>query len=272
MTSEIDEIYSKISDFLSRGPALTVDIAEYIGKDTTQTAAILDYYVSKGDLGRTEKRYGTSAIYYLKKDIDAALTRLYQTLNNNEKTLVSKIKSAEVIKSEGLEPAERYVSKALGDFIKTVSAKDSETGDTIEYLYYYQLSLKDVSDILNTPKIGAAKAQEKTAKSASEQKPIRVKRTKLMEPLTPEVKNMLFGYGFSNISKIEPDIYYCEYGPNRLKIIAILATKNSISKKDLIKFSGYAASYKTVSFIITNAKKIADYSEYGNLINVIKTN
>ncbi|MCL5101429.1 MAG: hypothetical protein M1348_02360 [Candidatus Parvarchaeota archaeon] len=270
MGSEIDEIFLKVSNLLSRGPALTIDIAEYIGKDTTQTSAILDYYVGKGDIGRTERRYGTSAIYYLGKDLDLAINKLYETLNGNEKTLVNKIKNAKVLGREDLTPAERYILKALMDFVKIVSAKDSETGETIEYIYYYSLSLKEVSDILNTPKHKMIKSG--VISHIAEVKHSKAKRGPIQTLPTTEVKNMLFGYGFSGVDKVDPGVYICEYGPNRLKSIVIMAMKANLTKKDFIKFAGYAASYKTVSFIITNAKKIADYSEYGNIINIIKTN
>ncbi len=272
MASEIDEIYSKISGFLSRGPALTVDIAEYMGKDTSQTSAILDYYVSRGDIGRVERRYGTSAIYYLKKDLDAALNRLYLTLNGNEKNLINKIKSAGVVKSEDLAPAERYISKSLTDFIKTVSTQDSETGEKVDYLYYYQLSLDNVSEIINASVQKPQKRVEKNAAQTETKRPAAPRKTKLIESMTPELKNMLFGYGFSGVDKIEPDIYYCDYGQNRLKVVVIVAKKNSLTKKDFIKFAGYAESYKTICFVLTTAKKIEDYSKYGNVINVLRIN
>lgn len=267
MASDIGELYSKISAFLSRGPALTVDIAEYLGMDTTQTSAVLDYYVSKGDIGRTERRYGTSAIYYAKKDLDAAMNKLYQTLDGNEKSVVNKIKTAKVVKSDDLAPAERYLSKSLTDFIKMVSAKDSETGDTIGYLYYYQLTLNDVNAILNPTlsiKAGAAKTREGRQRKAG--------GTKKLEYLTPEIKNMLFGYGFSNVSRVGADTYYCDYGQNRLRVIVIVANKSSLTNRDFIKFAGYAESYKTICFVLSTAKKIADFSKYGSVINILKVN
>ncbi len=272
MASEIDEIYSKIMNVLSRGPSLTVDIAAYIGKDTTQTSVIIDYYLSKGGVGRTERRYGTSAIYYLKKDRDAALNMLYQTLNNNEKSLVTKVKNAKVIGADDLTPQERYFSRALTDFIKVVAAQDSDTGEKKEYIYYYQFSLDEVSKMLNS---GAAAPVEKnppdkTSKSGEDKQNKKARKVKITEDLTAEIKDMLFGYGFSNVSKLESEIYYCDYGQNRLRVIVIVSKKNSLTKKDFIKFSGYATSYKTVAFVLSTAKKLADYSSYGNALNIIK--
>ena len=273
MASEIDEIYSKIISFLSRGPSLTVDIAAYIGRDTNQASVILDYYLSRGEIARAERRYGTSAVYHLKKDRDAALNMLYQTLNNNEKNLVTKVKNAKVIDAEDLAPAERYLSRSLTDFIKVVAAQDSETGKKKEYVYYYQFSLKDISEILNTGAEVSAKknAPEKASKATDNKQVKKVAKVRITEDLTAEIKTMLFGYGFSNVSKLEQDIYYCDYGQNRLRVIVIVSKKNSLIKKDFIKFSGYATSYKTVAFVVTPAKKIADYSAYGNSLNIIKT-
>jgi hypothetical protein len=273
MASEINEIYSKISEFLSRGPALTIDIAGYIRKDTTQTSAILDYYVSRGSLNRIERRYGTSAIYYFKEDREKALDKLFQTLNSNEKNLINRVKSAKVIKSEDLSPTERYLSKSLTDFIKSVSAKDSETEEKIDYLYYSELTLDEVKAAINPPTAQRLPvAREKNTKQRETQQSRVAKKAGTIDSSSPETKNMLLSYGFSDASMIEKDIYLCDYGPSRLKVIVIFSNKNSLTDKDFIKFAGYAESYKTVSFVITASQKIGDYSKYGNVINIIKIN
>ncbi|MCL5009481.1 MAG: hypothetical protein M1433_00650 [Candidatus Parvarchaeota archaeon] len=266
---ELDEIYSKILSMLERGPCLTIDVAEAIGKDTTQTAAILDYYAGQNTISKTERRYGTSAVYYLKKDIDAAMDKIYQTLNNNEKTLVNKMKNIKLIKVEDLSPAERYISRSLNDFLKNVAAKDSETGKRVDYMYYYKLSLDDVKRLMNGERESSPAPKTKQIQK-TESKQRASKRTKLSEPIPEEVKNMLFGHGFSGVNRVEQDVYQCEYGQNRFKTIVIVSMKPTITKRDLIKFAGYAAAYKTVVFVITSARKISDYSEYGSIINVIK--
>ena len=171
---ELDEIYSKILSMLERGPCLTIDVAEAIGKDTTQTAAILDYYAGQNTISKTERRYGTSAVYYLKKDIDAAMDKIYQTLNNNEKTLVNKMKNIKLIKVEDLSPAERYISRSLNDFLKNVAAKDSETGKRVDYMYYYKLSLDDVKRLMNG---------ERESSPAPKTKQIQKTESKQREPL-----------------------------------------------------------------------------------------
>jgi DNA-binding MarR family transcriptional regulator len=269
MASEIDDIHSKIMDFIARKPALTVDIAEHIGRDSDQTSAILDYFVAKKELQRSDRRYGTSAIYYLEKNRDAAMEMLYNILSTEEKALVSKIKATKVINSATLTPAERYISKSLTDFIKTISAQDSETKQKIDLLYYYTLSLEDVSAFLNQSK-KPEKINQKTAIARESKKLNEETRLKVAEPLTPEIKNMLLNYGFSGAMRIEPDIYYCDYGQNKLRVVVIVSKKISITKKDLIKFAGYATAYKTVIFVLTTARKIIDYSGYGNSINFIK--
>ena len=270
MASEIDNIHSKIMDFIARKPALTMDIAEYIGRDSDQASAILDYFAAKKELQRSDRRYGTSAIYYLEKDRDVAMDMLYNTLNHEEMALVSKIKTAKVMNSAMLSPAERYISKSLTDFIKTISAQDSETKQKIDLLYYYNLSLEDVSALLNQSK-RPEKVRQKAETTQESKKTGKETRLKVAEPLTPEIKNMLLSYGFSDAMRVEPDIYYCDYGQNKLRVVVIFSKKASITKKDLIKFGGYATAYKTVVFILTTARKIIDYSGYGNSINFIKT-
>jgi hypothetical protein len=272
MASELEELRSKILGLLAKGPVLTIDAAEALGKDTTQTAAILDYYVGQNDITKTERRYGTSSVYYLKKDVDTALTKLYPLLNNSEKALINKVKTMKVVKTEDLLPSERYISKSLGDFLKTVAAKDSDTGKRMDYVYYYQLSLDDVKTFLN-----GEQEKESTSQTHQKQPPkkeqagLRLqKRAKLSEPVSEEIKNMLFGHGFSSVTRLGQDIYQCEYGPNRLRTVVIIAMKPGLTKRDFIRFSGYSASYKTVVFVITGAKKIADYSEYGSTINIIR--
>ncbi len=272
MASDLETMRSTILSLLDKGPILTIDAAETLGKDTIQTAAILDYYVDQNEMARTERRYGTSAVYYLKKDIDAALSKLYPLLNNAEKALVNKVKTSGVVKIDDLTPAERYISKSLSDFIKMVAAKDSETGRRIDYAYYYKLSLNDVKRALNEgqPQEEPEQQRQKQPRKKEALTSRTSRKVKLSEPVSEEVKDILLEHGFDGATRIEQDIYRCEYGQNHLKTVVILAMKSALTKRDFIKFSGYSASYKTVVFIITKAKKIADYSEYGNTINIIK--
>ncbi len=272
MTSEIDDIYDGIVQLLSHGPALTVDIAENLRKDTVQTSAILDYYVGKGEIGKTQRRYGTSNIYFLPQDRDIAIAKLYGTLDGNEKALVNKIKTTGVVRSSDLAPAERIISQSLGDFIKRVSARDSDTGEKVDYIYYYTLSLDEVKrsiNVLPAAKTSVQVRQHTAGHGEGIPKQVRKPSARSGE-LTPEVKNMLFANGFSGVTRIGSDVYYCDYGQNRLKVVVVLSNKPTLKKKDLIKVAGYASAYKTVAFVLTHASKLPDSKEYGNSINFVR--
>ena len=266
MVSEIEELHAKIINFLSRGPALTVDIAKDIDKDGLQTSAILDFYVSKGDVLKTTRKYGTSSVYYLPKDVDAAIDKLYQTLDNNEKNLVSKIKSIKIIKVSDMTPAERYISGQLTDFIKKVTAKDSETGEKVEYAYFYKLSLEDISSLINPTQREKTRQKGDLARAPSHT----TQGTAKKHVDAAEASAMLSSNGFDNPITVEKGVYLCNYGRHGVKVIVVIINKASVTKRDFVKVAGYASSYKTIAFVLTGAKKVDRMNEYGNSINVIR--
>jgi hypothetical protein len=250
---------------LMAGPALTIDIAERLGRDTGQTSAILDYFVKREELGRTERGYGLSYFYFLLQDKDKAISRLYETLNQQEKSLVNKIRDAQVADSEDLSPAERYLSQNLTDFIKKVSAMDRETKKGVEYYYYYKLSTDDVRSIINGEK---AKTRQQGIRNLQETSRLPAAKKLALRMLEPEID--LSKYGFSEPSRISKNVYMCNYGEHTLRVTVMVINKKSINKNDLIKAEGYASSNKTAVFILTTATKIAEKRQYGNLVNIIK--
>lgn len=261
MTSKIDEIRDRIIDFLSKSPSFLMDISQSIEIDSTQTMAILDYFASRGELGKTERRYGSSPVYFLPEDKDKALNKLFQTLNQNEKAVISKIKSAGAVKISDLSPMERYISQQLGDFLKKISAKDSETGDTVDFIYYYSLSLDEIRQILNKTETNKAKTktEKKEALTAKKAKNAGEEATKILSDM-----------GFESPSVIGKDIFQAEYGRNRLKVTIVMHKGKSITKKDMIKFAGYSTAYKTAVFVMTKAAKIPEYGQYGDIIKIIR--
>ncbi|MEM0143221.1 MAG: hypothetical protein QXL94_04640, partial [Candidatus Parvarchaeum sp.] len=92
MMEDINEIYNKIISKLREGPSLILEIAERIEKDTLQTQTIVDYFIGKGEIKKTIRKFGSSPVYFLEKDREKALNLLMQTLNNQEKALVAKIR------------------------------------------------------------------------------------------------------------------------------------------------------------------------------------
>ena len=260
MDADINELKSRITGFLSRGPNFIVDISENIEKDTMQTAAILDYFVARGEISKTERKFGTSPVYFLEKDRDAALSRLLDSLNPNERAIISKIKSAGVAKLDELSPMERYLIQGLGDFIKKITAADRDTGRKVDYIYYYKLSLDDIRNIINPP--------------AKEQKTVAKLRQKTVEPLPKASAGgeiaLLEQNGFTDPEKVDKGVYLCSYGPHALKVIASIIEKSPLKKKDIAKVAGYSSAYKTVAFILTKTDKVSGKKPYGNSINIIK--
>ena len=243
-----------------------MDIAKDLDKDGLQTSAILDFYVSKGDIQKTTRKYGTSSIYYLPKDIDPAINKLYQTLDNNEKNLVSKMNSIKVVKVSEMTPAERYISAQLTDFIKRVTAKDSDTGEKVEYAYFYKLSLTDVSGFINPSQKNRSQQREEAIRAPARTAVRQVKKS----TGTAEAAAILSSNGFDNPIAVEKGVYLCNYGRHGTKVIVVVINKVSVTKRDLVRVAGYASSYKTIAFVLTGAKKIERTNEYGNSINVIR--
>ena len=259
---DINEIYDKIISKLNEGPSLILEIAERIEKDTLQTQTIVDYFAERGEIKKTSRKFGSSPIYFFEKDREKALNLLMQTLNNQEKALVAKIREKKVINMESLSSAERYLSQNLTDFMKKVSAQDNQTGQKADYLYEQRLSLDDVKSIINAKSENPKPVQPKTnAKKSKENK----------EPANQNLSETLIKNGFEEPKEVENGVFLCLYGQYKIKVIVQVLNKKSIVKKDFINAMGYSTVYKTITFILTNAEKIAGNKSFGNMVNVIKT-
>lgn len=259
---DITEIYGRIMDKLQRGPSLILEISADIEKDTLQTQTIVDYFAARGEIKKTIRKFGSSPVYYLNKDRDKALDTLMQTLNSQEKALVAKIREKKVVNTESLSSAERYISQNLMDFMKKVSAQDNQTGQKADYLYEQGLSLDDVKNIINAKE---EKGRPKTAEKPSK-KPVEDKTWKASEYYDLLVKN-----GFEDPKALEKNVFICSYGKHGAKVIAQVLNKKTLNKRDFINAMGYSTAYKTISFIITNADKISGSKNFGNLVNVVRT-
>ncbi|MCL4361969.1 hypothetical protein M1585_00580 [Candidatus Parvarchaeota archaeon] len=259
---DINEIYDKIMSKLNEGPSLILEIAERIEKDTLQTQTIVDYFAAKGEIKKTARKFGSSPVYFLEKDREKALNLLMQTLNNQEKALIAKIREKKVVNMESLSSAERYISQNLVDFMKKVSAQDNQTGQKADYLYEQGLSLDTVKSIIN--------AKDEKPKPVQRETAIKKKREE-KEPVRQEFNEILIKNGFQEPKEIEKGVFLCLYGQHSIKVVVILLNKKSIVKKDFINAMGYSTVYKTITFILTNAEKIAGNKSFGNMVNIIKT-
>jgi hypothetical protein len=263
--SSLESLRSKIESLLSRGPALIGDIAEAIGKDTTQTSVILDYYASSGKIFKTIRKYGLSPVYALSKDL--ALNKLYETLSPAEKRIVDKFKSNRIIKGDDLSPAERYMLQSLTDFVNKVTAVDRDTGKQVDVYSYYQLSEEDIKRELNkgqeveqAKQYGSKEVKPKVSRSAS--RPAKVDNE--------DEVNLILSNNFSRPEKLSKGVYLALYGPHNVPVIVAVIMKSSLTKKDLLKLLGYLTEKKTIAFILTNASKVSGLEGYGSSINIVK--
>jgi hypothetical protein len=258
---DINEIHNNIMGRLDKGPAMVLEIAESIEKDTLQAQTIVDYFVSRGEIRKTQRKFGSSPVYFLEKDHEKALEILMQTLNSQEKTLIAKVRESKVINLDSLSSAERYLSQNLTDFIKKVSAQDNQTGEKSDYIYEQSLSLDDVKNIIN----------KKGSDTGNENKPKLQKRLENISKASPPVSmtDLLGRNGFKNPKNIEKNVFLCDYGKNDTKVIVQILKKKIINKKDFINAMGYGSAYKTITFIITDAQKIANGKSFGSMVNII---
>ncbi len=263
--SSLDSLRSKIESLLSRGPALIGDIAEAIGKDTTQTSVILDYYASSGKIFKTIRKYGLSPVYALNKDL--ALNKLYETLSPAEKRIVDKFKSNRIIRGDELLPAERYMLQSLTDFVNKVTAVDRDTGKQVDVYSYYQLSEEDIKRELN-------KSQETESVNQYNPKEVKPKVSKSARASTKvdsdDEISLILSKNFSKPEKLSKGVYLALYGQYNVPVIVAVMMKSSLTKKDLLKLLGYLTEKKTIAFILTNASKVSGLDAYGSSINIVK--
>ncbi len=266
MDSDMNDLRGKIIGILSRGPALLIDVSEGIERDSLQTEAILDYFVGNGELRKTVRRYGTSPVYFLEKDKDAAVAKLLQVLNGQEKELVGKIRAAGTVKVDDLTPAERYISQNLQDFVKRITAQDDQTGERVEYIYYYALSLDQLKELINTQIYGKRP-------SARKEKTVVPKKSGIKKQLEvgENVVRTLMSNHFENPLRVDRDLFVCEYGEHRIKVVVQLIDKKKLTSRDFVKIAGYATLHKTVAFILTNAESVSGDKKLGNMVTIVRT-
>lgn len=260
MEDDINSLYNEIKAFLMRnGPSLMVDIASYIKKDTMQTGAILDYFVGRGMLSKTSRKYGFSSIYFLQEQKDLALSKLYEILNSNEKAIVNKFKERKVIDAEELMPAERYLIQNLSDFIKKLTAVDSETNQKKELFAYYNIPNENIKQIINEKQTQVKKRERTQAQKQS----VTVEKS-----VQGNIENMLSASGFESPIKLEKNIFIAKYGQYKVNVIVGVYPKKKPNKSDIAKVAGYATKNRTIAFILTNTVNLTH--DYGNLINIIQ--
>ncbi|HEX32850.1 MAG TPA: hypothetical protein ENG01_00365, partial [Candidatus Aenigmarchaeota archaeon] len=106
------------------GPALPIDIASFLGVDTTLAKAVLSELVEKGLVFKSKRTIGDSFVYYLKGQEDKVRDMIYPHLSVQERNLVETFKEKGFLSPDDLTPAERFLVKRLGDFLVEVKDKN----------------------------------------------------------------------------------------------------------------------------------------------------
>ncbi|MDO8628684.1 MAG: hypothetical protein Q7R56_02935 [Nanoarchaeota archaeon] len=183
----------------TKGPALPVNIAQAIGRDTFFAGAILSDLIRERKVYYTAAKIGGSSLYYLLGQ-EAQLEKLYQYLPMREKEAYTFLKNKKILRDTEEAPAIRVALRNLKDFAIPLNVT---TGTTEELFWkWYLVEDQEAEKIirinyLNEPEevtipetLPAIKTVENNL-LLEEKKP--EKKTKIIEEETflPSIKNYL---------------------------------------------------------------------------------
>ena len=120
----------------TKGPALPVNIAQAIGRDTFFAGAILSDLIREKKVYYTNAKIGGSSLYYLLGQ-EAQLERLYQYLPMREKEAYTLLKNKKILRDVEEQPAIRVALRNLKDFAMPLNVK---AGTTEEIFWKWHLT------------------------------------------------------------------------------------------------------------------------------------
>lgn len=271
MMNSIKEARIKVVSYLTaKGPSLPVELTKVMGVDTLTSNAILSSLVKSKVILRTHKKIGSSYIYYLKGQEEAARRRIYETLSEKEKALVDKIRRNRVIFDQHLSKEEHFLIEDLLDFVEPIEVR-TESGSYLAWKYYS--ATED-------------EVREKIAKVLEELKQVRESvesKAKVKEaPIDPEekIREFLTKIGariIESSSKRKEKEYLVEV-PEKFgtsKLLVKFKDKKSIDERDMSLLHTEILKRKLPILLIISgklSKKAREFKEknLGELVKVFR--
>lgn len=240
-----------------KGPALPIDVASFLGVDTTLARAVLSELIEKGLVFKSKRTIGDSFVYYLKGQEDKVRDMIYPHLSVQERKLVELFKEKGFLSPDDLTPAERFLVKKLGDFLVEVRDKNMTGWKYFSYTF---------------------KKKEQTGKKAQEEKqPKPVEKQKKQKGIDDEILSVISSMNSKVVKIIES-----KKTSSKILIstplgfyLFIYVKKKSITDKDISLAYMEAINMKVPVILYTTgnvSKKAIEFKtkNCGELVKIVK--
>ena len=120
---EVD-YYSVIIDYLQKnGPSQPVQLSSVLNKDSFMVSAILLEAIENPKINATKGKIGSSPLYYLPEQEEAAKTRIFNSRGLLEKKFITRVKNSKYVLDSELNTQEKFVIKNCLDFLIPITVK-----------------------------------------------------------------------------------------------------------------------------------------------------
>ena len=264
----------------SDGPKLPTELTKAVGVESYIASAILSTLVKNGHLHNSNRKIGSSLIYYIDGQEETVRQMLLKELNVTELKALETIKKMRVALENELYPQERYLMNDLKDFVTQLKLKTDDNQE-ITCWKYYEVSDEELKNIVKSKLV-----PKKEPEAVKEELILIKEKTVRKKAVT------LSGFG-ENVNKylqgIDADTTaVIRSKPNELvsliKIPTIIGSqsfmlfalnKKSITETDLSKiYVESSKERKPVLLIVANelgskAKKYVE-KHFGDVLKIIK--
>lgn len=128
----VNDNESKILDLVRMsGPSLPIKVSKALKIETYIAGAMLSSLVDNGHLKISQKRVGSSPLYYMPGQEHQVREVLFKELNDLEKKALNRLKELKVAFESDLYPQERFLLKELRDFATALTVKQGEQELTV---------------------------------------------------------------------------------------------------------------------------------------------
>jgi hypothetical protein len=133
----------------SDGPKLPTELTKAVGVESYIASAILSTLVKNGHLHNSNRKIGSSLIYYIDGQEETVRQMLLKELNVTELKALETIKKMRVALENELYPQERYLMNDLKDFVTQLKLKTDDNQD-ITCWKYYEVSDEELKNIVKS--------------------------------------------------------------------------------------------------------------------------
>jgi hypothetical protein len=156
----LNEKEQKIVDMVTTGgPILPITVSKSLGVETFLAGAMLSSLVKNGHLKISQKRIGSSPLYYKSGQERKVQEMLYKELNDLEQKALERIRNLKVATDSELYPQERFLLKSMADFVTPLTVKHGDK--EISIWKHNSVSEQELNEILKVKLTAPPKEEQK---------------------------------------------------------------------------------------------------------------